>query len=160
MAATTRMSQRSGLESPTLITTRSCNARSSFTCSVTGISPISSRNSVPLSACWNLPWRVATAPVKAPRTCPNSSDSIRFSGMAPQLTTTKGPLLRGLRAWISLAISSLPVPVSPVINTLMSVVATFSTLWNTSTTPGQLPTMSPKCLCSSFSCKRSRSLFS
>ena len=86
VAATTRMSTFSGLVSPTLSTTRSCSARSSFTCRLSGSSPISSRNSVPLSASWNLPGRVAMAPVKAPRTWPNSSLSIRFSGMAPQLT--------------------------------------------------------------------------
>ena len=37
---------------------------------------------------------LATAPVKAPLTWPKSSDSIRFSGTAPQLTETNGPLRR------------------------------------------------------------------
>src|SRR3981189_136989 len=49
--------------------------------------------------------------------------------MAPQLMATKGPLCRGLRRWISRAISSLPVPVSPLTSTLMSVPATSSILW-------------------------------
>jgi hypothetical protein len=34
--------------------------------------------------------RRATAPVKAPFSCPNSSDSSRLSGMAAQLTLMKG----------------------------------------------------------------------
>ena len=68
-----------------------------------------------------MPGRVATAPVNAPRTWPNSSLSIRFSGIAPQLTTMNGPSLRGLRWCTARAISSLPVPVSPVMSTLMSV---------------------------------------
>ena len=37
--------------------------------------------------------------------------------MAPQLMTTKGPFARLLRRWISRAMSSLPVPVSPVMST-------------------------------------------
>ena len=76
---------------------------------------------MPLSAAWNWPALLATAPVKAPRTWPKSSDSSRFSGMAPQLMATNGPLARGERLWSSRAISSLPVPVSPVISTEMSV---------------------------------------
>src|SRR5437868_12444568 len=40
------------------------------------------------------------------------------------ILATKGPFLRGLRRWISRAISSLPVPVSPVTRTEMSVPAT------------------------------------
>ena len=58
------------------------------------MSPTSSRKSVPPLAAWKRPCRVATAPVKAPRTWPNSSDSSRFSGMAPQLMAMNGPLAR------------------------------------------------------------------
>ena len=44
--------------------------------------------------------------------------------MAPQLTATNGPLApRGWRAWIARATSSLPVPLSPVISTLLGVSA-------------------------------------
>jgi hypothetical protein len=46
------------------------------------MSPISSRKIVPPCASSNLPRRSATAPVKAPRTWPNSSISISSSGMA------------------------------------------------------------------------------
>ncbi len=52
--------------------------------------------------------------------------------MAPQLMVMNGPLARGERLCSSRAISSLPVPVSPVTSTEMSVAATFWTLRNTS----------------------------
>ena len=38
--------------------------------------------------------RDEVAPVKAPRAWPKSSDSTRFTGMAAQLTATKGFLAR------------------------------------------------------------------
>jgi len=54
----------------------SSKTRRSFACMATGMSPISSRKSVPPSACSNLPvWREA-APVNAPFSWPKSSDSI------------------------------------------------------------------------------------
>ena len=55
--------------------------------------------------------------MKAPRVWPKSSLSIRSSGMAAQLTSTKGPDERRLRAWTARATSSLPVPFSPKIST-------------------------------------------
>ena len=67
------------------------------------------------------------APVKAPFTWPNSSDSRRDSGRAPQLTATNGSRARGLAWWMALAISSLPVPDSPWISTVASVGATRAT---------------------------------
>ena len=111
-------------ESPTRKTTRSCSARRSFTWRFSGSSPISSRKSVPLSADLELAGAAdATAPVKAPFTWPKSSLSIRFSGMAPQLMATNGPPSRGCcGGGARCAMSSLPVPVSPVMRTLMSVV--------------------------------------
>ena len=99
---------------------------------------------MPPSAAWNLPCLFATAPVNAPFTWPNSSLSSRFSGIAPQLIVTNGLPARGERRWISRAISSLPVPVSPVISTEMSVGAIFSTLRKTSCIGGDVPTISPK----------------
>jgi hypothetical protein len=42
---------------------------------------------------------------------------MRVSGMAAQLTATKGRDLRGLRSWRVRATSSLPVPLSPVMRT-------------------------------------------
>ena len=60
--------------------------------------------------------------------------------------------------------SSLPVPVSPVMSTLMSVVATFCSLRNTSSIDGQEPMISPKRLsessCASFSLSARRAVSS
>ena len=69
-----------------------CSARSSRVCACIGMSPISSRNSVPPAACSNLPICRATAPVKAPFSCPNSSLSISSAGIAAALTATNGPV--------------------------------------------------------------------
>ena len=53
------------------------------------------------------------APVNAPFSCPNSSDSRTNSGSAAQLTLMNGPLAQGDRSWMARANSSLPVPDSP-----------------------------------------------
>ena len=55
------------------------------------------------------------APVNDPRTWPKSWLSMMVSGIAPQLTGTKGCPRRELWRWIHLARCSLPTPVSPVI---------------------------------------------
>ena len=52
---------------------------------------------MPPSATSNRPVREVSAPVKAPRQCPNNSLSIRFSGSAPQLTATNGLSARKAR---------------------------------------------------------------
>ena len=72
--------------SPRRRTSLSWSVRSSLTWSDGGISPISSRKSVPPVAASNRPGLSRSAPVNAPLTYPNSSDSSRFSGMAPQFT--------------------------------------------------------------------------
>ncbi len=77
-------------------------------------------NSVPPSACSNRPIRLSVAPVNAPRTWPNSSLSTSDAGTAAAFTATNGPFFRGpfwCSAW---ATSSLPVPVSPRIRTVLS----------------------------------------
>jgi hypothetical protein len=51
--------------------------------------------------------------------------------MAAQLMATNGFSFRGLKLWMAWAISSLPVPLSPVISTLLPEPATFSMSWNT-----------------------------
>ena len=56
--------------------------------------------------------------------CPKSSLSISVSGMAAQLTAINGPTERGLELWSARATNSLPVPLSPVINTAAEVGAT------------------------------------
>jgi hypothetical protein len=66
----------------------------------------------------------ATAPVKAPFSCPNSSLSISSAGMAAVLTATNGPSRRPPSWWIASATSSLPVPDSPRISTVRSLRST------------------------------------
>ena len=73
-------------------TGRRDSTRSSRVCRSNGMSPISSRNSVPPSACSKRPRRVVCAPVKAPRSWPNSSLSSRSFGIAAVLMATNGPL--------------------------------------------------------------------
>src|SRR5205807_2379552 len=82
--------------------------RGSFGWSSSGISPTSSRNSVPPSATWKRPIFWAMAPVKAPRSCPKSSLSSRPEGMAAQLSFTNVRSRRWLRSWMARASSSLP----------------------------------------------------
>ncbi len=81
---------------------------------------------MPPFACTNRPVRAARASVKAPRACPKSSLSSSVSGTAAQLMATKGPFRRRLRSCSARATSSLPVPLSPVISTELSVSATRS----------------------------------
>ncbi len=92
-----RMSTGTGFVPPTRSITRSWIARSSFDCRRTSISEISSSRSVPPLASSNLPMRRATAPVKAPFSWPNSSDSRRCSGIAAQLMEMNGRLARAER---------------------------------------------------------------
>ena len=106
------------------------------------MSPISSRKSVPPWASSNLPRRTLTAPVKAPFSWPNSSLSISSCGTAAQLSFTKGPLLR-CECWCSArAISSLPVPFSPVMSTRPSEGAVRWMSEKMRCMAGPLPTMS------------------
>jgi hypothetical protein len=86
-------------------------------CTAGEMSPISSRNSVPPSACLSRPSRAPAAPVKAPCSCPNSSLSSSPSASAAQCSLTSGPAARGECSWMAAAISSLPVPLSPVMST-------------------------------------------
>ena len=57
-------------------------------------SPISSRKIVPPFASSKRPFFRLSAPVKAPRSCPKSSDSTSVSGSAAQLTLMNGFLAR------------------------------------------------------------------
>src|SRR5687767_7835091 len=99
------------------------STRSSLTCSSTGISVISSRNSVPPCARSKKPWCWRSAPVKLPFSWPKISLSIRFGEMAPQLTARNGRARRRLKSCTVRATSSLPVPLSPVTNTVTEVPA-------------------------------------
>ncbi len=61
------------------------------------ISPTSSRKTVPLGAISSKPGLSRYAPVKLPRTWPNSSDSRSESGRPAQLSVTSGADTRALR---------------------------------------------------------------
>ena len=73
-----------------------------------GSSPISSRKSVEPSAISKRPLRWATAPVKAPFSCPKSSLSTSEGGSAAQLSLTRGRARRGLRLWMRVGDELLP----------------------------------------------------
>ena len=119
-----RTSTTVALLEPTGVTTPSSSTRSNFACIVSGMSPISSRNSVPLSAISNRPLRSVLAPVNAPLTCPNSSLSSSVSVSPAQLTGLNGLSRRSEFMWIARASSSLPVPEGPSIRTEIFVGAT------------------------------------
>jgi len=140
VAATTRTSTGIACVPPTRVSSRSSSTRSSFTCVLGGISPISSRNSVPPSASSKRPSRRSAAPVKAPFSWPNSSLSSNVSGSAPTFTAMNGLLRRGLSLWIARATSSLPVPLSPSISTVLVTGASCSTFTSTSRTGALSPT--------------------
>ena len=110
VAQTMRVSTGIALRPPIRSITRSCRKRSSLTCSGSGTSPISSRNSVPPCACSILPSVVLTAPVNAPFSCPNSSLSSSVSGIAAQLIATNAPRRARLASCSPRASNSLPVP--------------------------------------------------
>ena len=97
---------------------------------------------MPPSASSNLPTRRCSAPVNAPFSWPNSSDAIRSLGMTAQFTATNAREHLGDRRWIARAMSSLPVPVSPVMNAVESVGATLLTRESTVCKAGEFPTMS------------------
>ena len=96
---------------------------------------------MPPSASTNLPFLPVMAPVNAPFTCPNSSDSSSVSGMAAQLTLMSGMSRCALRSWMARAASSLPVPVSPVMSTVLLLCATSSSLRISSWMARLRPTM-------------------
>src|SRR5438874_318784 len=92
----TRTFTANGRSPPTRSTTPLSSTRSSLACASGPRSPTSSRNSVPPSAISKRPWRRSVAPVKAPRSWPNISDSTRSRGSAALLTVTNGLLPRAL----------------------------------------------------------------
>ena len=94
----TRTSTAMAVVPPTRMNSRSSSTRRSLTCVDGGISPISSRKSVPPSASSNRPSRRSAAPVKAPFSWPNNSLSSSVSGSAPTFTAMNGLLRRGLRS--------------------------------------------------------------
>ena len=101
-------------------TVRSRSTRSSLACTGAGsfADPVEEHRAP--AALSKTPARDAEAPVNAPFSWPNSSDSTSPSGIAAEFTATKGPSARRERAWIARAATSLPVPLSPVISTVVS----------------------------------------
>ena len=142
VAATTRTSIFCDLLSPTGRISLSWSTRRSLACSGSAISPISSRRIVPPSATAKRPLCALVAPVKAPLAWPKSSLSMRFSGIDAQFMGTNALSRRELARCSAWAISSLPVPVSPVMSTEQSVSATRRTMSNTRSSCGSSPTIS------------------
>ena len=110
VAHSTRTSTSISVLPPSRRSRPSSSTRSSLACSSMGISPISSRKSVPPWASSKTPGRRWSAPVKAPRSWPKSSLSMRVAGMEAQLMATNGLSRRGERLWMARATISLPVP--------------------------------------------------
>ena len=79
--------------------------------------------------------------VKAPFTCPKSVDSSKSGGSDPLLTATNIWSARGELAWMALATSSFPVPVSPVIRMVERLEATWATRSSMRTMRSLLPMM-------------------
>ena len=103
---------------PTGRTVRSCSARSSLGCSASGISPISSRNSVPPLACTNRPVRVALRVGEGALGVAEQLALEQRLGHGRAVDGHEGPVARaGCGACSARATSSLPVPLSPVIST-------------------------------------------
>ena len=106
------------------------------------MSPISSKNNVPPSACSKRPLRNACAPVKEPFSWPNNSDSNNSFGIAAVFKAMKALSERGLCLCSERATSSLPVPDSPVIKTLITDFDSRPIVRNTSCIAGAAPIIS------------------
>src|SRR5262245_12416271 len=112
-----RTSTRAGRLAPIRVTSPYSIARRSR--SWAGLESVasSSRNRVPPLASSKRPGLALVAPVKAPASWPNSSASIKVSGSAAQFMIMSGPSQREERWWRRSAISSFPVPRSPMTST-------------------------------------------
>lgn len=104
------------LAPPSIITLFPCKTRSSLTCVDNDSSPTSSKKNVPLLAYSIKPNFKGSELVKALFSYPNNLLSKRFSGIAPQLMETKGWFFLIPLKWMALAMNSLPLSLSPVIN--------------------------------------------
>ena len=119
--------------------------RSTLAWVLSDMSPISSRKMVPPSARSNFPFFWDTAPVKAPRSWPNSSLSMSSSGIAAQLISMNGLSRRRLWKCTDRATSSLPVPFSPVMRTEALVGATIRICSLSLSIAAELPIISWLC---------------
>ena len=118
VAAMTRTSTLIVSLPPTRSNSRSCRKRSSLTWIAGEISPISSRNSVPPSACWKRPSRRADrAGERAALVAEQLALEQRLGQRRAVQLHERARCARGLRSWMAAAMSSLPVPLSPVMST-------------------------------------------
>jgi hypothetical protein len=116
----------------------------SFACVSMLISATSSRSIDPPLASSKQPAFFNSAPVNAPFSCPKSSFSMTSFGIAAQLMVRYGSSCRGLWLWMSRATTSLPVPLSPVMRTVVrdfamrltaDLISQIGGLWPTRTAP-------------------------
>ena len=132
-------------DDPTLINSPFSKTLKSLTWVVRGSSPTSSRNIVPPSATSKYPDRVDVAPVKAPFSCPKSSESIVPSGIAPQFTAINLLCFLCESWWMIFGKDSFPTPLSPVTKTVISVGATLTAFSIALSSPAELPIISNLC---------------
>ena len=83
--------------------------------------------------------------MKAPFSCPKSSESIVPSGIAPQFTAIYLPCFRLDRVCMMRGILSFPTPLSPVTRTEMSVGATCIAFSMARFSLGSLPMILNRC---------------
>ena len=143
-ALSTRTFARRTSVSPTRRYSFSWTKRSSLAWPRGVSSATSSMKSVPPSARATYPSRAETAPVKAPRTCPNSSASNSSSDRDDALMATNGPAPRRERRWMAAATLSFPVPVSPKMWTETSESVTRAISAKSACMAGPRPTSSGK----------------
>ncbi|MNE66829.1 hypothetical protein D3C81_1873450 [compost metagenome] len=91
---------------------------------------------MPPSAWLTRPSVLSLAPVNAPRLWPNSSLSINSVVSDGQLMVTQAFFARLLQPWMARASSPLPVPDSPRIRMLASVLATWRAVSSTTIMAG------------------------
>ncbi len=121
----TRTSSLIVLLPPIRVTSSSWSTLSNLLCIFKSISPISSKKRVPVLASSNLPIRRVCASVNAPFSWPKSSLSISSLGMLLNLRLQKfyftwRIIMNGF------GYCSFPVPVSPVIETVIFVLTALS----------------------------------
>ena len=127
MAATRRTSTLIVLVPPTRSNSRSCRTRSSLTCISIGISPISSRNSVPPSASSKRPGLRADGAGEGALLVAEQLRLHQRLGDGGAVDLDERLAVRAAScSWSARATSSLPVPLSPVMSTVDGVSATFS----------------------------------
>ena len=141
VAATIRTSVLRTSLDPTRMYSPVSSTRNNLACVCKGSSPTSSKKSVPPFAAAKYPSRCSTAPVKAPFSWPNNSESIVPSGMAPQFTAKYFLFLRKLWSWIIRGKDSFPTPFSPTTNTDKSTGAIFRAISIARLSASQFPTM-------------------